>query len=102
MHLIEILLPLYDRAGAPIDAARFAEVRRELVAGFGGLTAFTRAPAQGAWRNPAGEVERDDVVIVEVQAETLEREWWRGYRRALETRFAQAEISVRAFACEKL
>jgi hypothetical protein len=49
MHLIEILLPLTRRDGSPQPAERFAQVRAELVERFGGVTAFTRAPAEGLW-----------------------------------------------------
>ena len=52
MYLIEILLPLTGNDGKPFPQARFAEVGGEVVERFGGLTAFTRAPAEGVW---AGE-----------------------------------------------
>jgi len=47
MHLVQILLPIDDRAGKALPSALFDEVRRELVDRFGGLTAYTRAPAKG-------------------------------------------------------
>jgi len=94
MHLIEILLPLFDNDGSHQPAATFAEVRRELVEKFGGLTAFTRSPAEGLWEEE-GEVSRDQIVIFEVMAEEVEREWWANYRRQLETRFGQEVIIVR-------
>jgi hypothetical protein len=60
----------------------------------GGLTAFTRAPAEGHWRD-AGETRRDDIVVFEVMAENLDRDWWRAYRRELERGFRQEEIVIR-------
>ena len=102
VHLVEILLPLYDRGGEPIPRSRFDEVRRELVESFGGVTVHARAPASGLWKNERGAVERDDIVVFEVITATLEREWWRGYRRALETRFEQESIVVRASEFEAL
>ena len=47
-HLIEILLPLTDASGTPFPAAYYDDLSKELVANFGGVTSFTRAPAEGA------------------------------------------------------
>jgi hypothetical protein len=102
MHVIEIFLPLYDRAGAAIERSRFETVRRELVETFGGATAFLRAPAQGFWQDERGRVERDDVVVFEAMTEDLDRAWWTSYRETLEARFAQEEVVVRAYAIERL
>jgi hypothetical protein len=100
-HLVQILLPLYDNDGAAQPAAHFAAVRRELTERFGGFTAFTRAPAEGAWKE-GGEVARDDIVVVEVMAEALDETWWRDYRRGLEARFRQEAIVIRAQAIRLL
>jgi hypothetical protein len=101
MHLIEILLPLYDNDGRPFAAADFDRVRDELAAKFGGVTAFRRSPAEGVWHED-GEVSRDRVVVYEVMDEALDRDWWREYRRDLERRFRQEEILIRAVSCERL
>jgi hypothetical protein len=100
MQLIEILLPLRDNEGRPFDPGMWAQVREELVSEFGGLTAFTREPAEGLWKGKDGR-ESDDVVILEVMAETLDRNWWRSYREALERRFRQDEIVVRGREIER-
>jgi hypothetical protein len=102
MHVIEILLPLRDNEGTPFPRAALDRVRHELTDHFGGVTAHLRAPAAGAWKDGEGDVERDDVVIVEVMDEELDRAWWDGYRRELESRFRQNEILIRATACERL
>jgi hypothetical protein len=102
MHLIEILLPLADNEGKPFPGAMHAQVRDELAEHFGGVTAFTRSPAEGLWKEDGGEPDRDDVVILEVMADWLDRGWWRGYRTELERRFRQDEIVVRACEVELL
>lgn len=102
MNIIEILLPLYDNEGRRFGAEQFAKVREELLAHFGGLTAFTRGPAEGLWEAEDGERERDEVVIFEVMADWIDRSWWRKYRAELEQRFAQDEIVVRAREVEQL
>jgi len=95
MHLVQILLPLYDNAGQSFGEDLYTEVRRDLSERFGGLTAFTRAPAQGLWRNE-GRTHRDDIVVFEVMAVEIDAAWWSNYRRALERMFRQNTIVIRA------
>ena len=83
MHLIQLLLPQYDNTGEQFPEAYYTKVRRELTDKFGGLTAFTRAPAQGLWKNE-GETKRDDILVFEVMSPRLNRAWWGQYRAALE------------------
>ncbi len=96
MHLVQILLPLADNAGAPFPPGHFAAVRDELVQRFGGLTAYTRSPARGLWQADEGATVHDDVVVYEVMDDALDAAWWAGYRQSLERRFAQEAIVVRA------
>lgn len=53
MHLVEILLPLNDNEGRPFASEKFSELRQLLTERFGGLTAFSRSPAQGTTREGA-------------------------------------------------
>ena len=96
MHLVQLLLPLYDNAGVPFPRAHYERVAAELTTAFGGLTAYTRAPAEGLWREGRAGTQRDEIVVYEVMAESLDRAWWRTYREALEGRFAQDRLIVRA------
>ena len=101
MHLVQILLPLADNEGRRLPKTLYAELARELTERFGGLTAHTRAPAEGLWLDdddPTGgpPVVRDEIVIYEVMAEDLDAEWWRERRRALERDFRQETVVVRA------
>jgi hypothetical protein len=102
VHVIEILLPLADNEGKPFAADLHGRVRDELAEHFGGVTAFTRNPAEGLWKEGGGEPDRDDIVIFEVMADWLDRGWWSGYRTELERRFRQDEIVVRALEVELL
>jgi hypothetical protein len=96
MVMIQMLLPQADPDGEPLGAA-VATTRAELVEKFGGITAYLRSAALGHWINPEGRVERDEVVMVEVIAESFDRSWWRDYQNVLEERFHQREIMVRAW-----
>lgn len=101
MHLVQIILPRYKNSGEPIGAEQFREVRQTLLDRFGGVTAFTRSPAQGLWQDGA-RVERDEVLLYEVMVTQLDRGWWAAYRAELEGRFQQQEIVIRAHLIERL
>lgn len=102
MYLIQLLLPLYGSHGQAFPGHFFREVGETLVSRFGGLTAYTRAPATGLWQEDGVHTERDEVVVYEVMVAALDRNWWAAYRRMLETRFEQDELVVRAWPFEKL
>lgn len=103
MHLVQILLPLYAPDGDRLPQELFGAVREELVARFGGLTAYTRAPANGLWVEEESEaVAHDDIVVYEVMVDRLDRAWWARYRQGLAQRFRQQELVVRAQATELL
>ena len=95
-HLVQLLLPLYDNGGNAFPRAQFDQVASELTARFGGLTAYTRAPAEGRWRDGSAGTARDEIVVYEVMTYPLDPGWWRDYRAELERRFAQDRIVIRA------
>lgn len=105
MYLIQILLPITAPQRATYQH-HYRALREELIARFGGLTAHTRAPAEGLW-NPgpdqdAHAPDRDDIVILEVVAQSLDRAWWRSLRARLERELMQQEIHMRAIEVEQL
>jgi hypothetical protein len=102
MHLVQILLPLYDDAGDPFNPEMFATVRHELTERHGGVTAYVRAPAKGTWREGDGAVVRDDVVVYEVMVDELDEADWGAYRERLRLRFEQDELVVRAIRAQRL
>jgi hypothetical protein len=100
-HLVQILLPLYGNNGQHFPSEQYRQVRTTLTERFGGSTAYTRAPAEGLWET-GSTVKQDDIVVVEVMVETLERGWWRDYKQELEQLFRQEQIVVRAQRYEAL
>lgn len=101
MHLIQLLLPLHDNEKRSFPAEYFNTVRTELARRFGGVTAFLRAPAKGLWEEDE-EINRDDVVMFEIIAERLDKEWWQAYRLQLQHMFKQKEVLIWATSVEKL
>lgn len=91
MHLVQVLLPRID-----------AEVAKELTERFGGLTAYSRAPAEGVWKPGCGHTVRDDIIVVEVMVETLDTAWWGQFRKRVETRLGEQELVVRAHEIVRL
>ena len=94
-HLVQILLPVRDDDGRSFQEADYERVASDLTCRFGGVTAFTRSPAQGRWLAD-GKTEHDDIVVVEVIDPDFDRTFWEGYRVELESRFRQDVILIRA------
>jgi hypothetical protein len=95
MHLVQILLPLSDNLRHPFPRDRFDKVAVELTERFGGVTAYTRSPAEGRWMQ-RGDTSAEEMVVIEVMVETLDAPWWTAYRATLESAFRQQRIIVRA------
>ena len=93
---MQLLLPLFDNDGHTFEASEYVGLRTELADRFGGVTAYTRAPARGVWKDDAGETTRDDIVIFEVMTADLDQVWWTEFRKQLESRFRQDRLIVRA------
>ena len=99
MYLLQIYLPVKRPGGTAFSSEMYSAVRRLLTEKFGGVTTYTRAPAKGFWRDVEG-VEVDDIIIFEVMSKTMDRGWWREYRKALEVSFKQQSIIIRAHEIE--
>ncbi|HKY20106.1 MAG TPA: hypothetical protein VJM31_02710 [Vicinamibacterales bacterium] len=96
MYLVQLLIPLFDNDGHAFESSDYVRLRAELADRFGGVTAYTRAPARGVWKGDSGETTRDDIVIFEVMTADLDRVWWKEFRKHLEARFRQDTLIVRA------
>ncbi|MCC6736990.1 MAG: hypothetical protein IT534_12800 [Bauldia sp.] len=96
MHLVQLLLPL----GAEQSAV--SQIRAELTERFGGITVYSRNPAEGFWRDGPDEPVTDDIVVVEVMAAIWDPVWWRSYRARLERRLGEAEVVIRALPMERV
>ncbi|UFS71021.1 hypothetical protein LPW11_02260 [Geomonas sp. RF6] len=95
MHLIQILLPLYDNNGKEFTQKDFVTVRDELTDRFGGITTYVRSPARGLWKETEDSTVQDDIVIYEVMTDVLDRAWWQAYREHLCRAFRQDVLVVR-------
>lgn len=102
MHLVQLLLPVLDQQRQAYPRILYDGLVHRLTEQFGGVTAYTRAPATGLWEASSGETVRDQVVVYEVMVEELDHRWWAVLRVELEDRFCQDEVVVRAQTIERL
>jgi hypothetical protein len=101
-HVVEVFLPLTANNGDPFAPSLFEHIRDELLAAFGGVTFFSRSPAEGLWAGSGDSISRDQVITAEVLVHELDPAWWTSFRERLESLLEQEEILVRAYAVTKL
>lgn len=101
MHLVQILLPTYDNEGNAFSHEIYGAIGDELVNRFSGLTAYTRAPAQGFWSR-GNQTARDEIVVFEVMVQELDEHWWQDFRRGLEGRLRQESVVIRTHSIHLL
>lgn len=97
MFVVELFLPLQTSDGEPVPATTFDRIKSELTDRFGGVTAFLRSPADGAWKPSKGSVVHDQVAIFEVMVNDVDTAWWHDYRRSLEVELQQERILARLY-----
>ena len=103
MYLIQLLLPVRDERDRPFPRELYERLTRELTDRFGGVTAYTRAPATGLWEETrSGEQVRDDIVVYETMVDGLDERWWKALRERLEGEFHQDELVIRAQKIRRL
>ena len=102
MHLVQLLLPVLDPQRQAYPPTWYQGLAQRLIEQFGGVTAYTRAPATGLWETSSGKTVREQVVVYEVMVEKLDRGWWAVLREELEDQFSQDEVVVRAQTIERL
>lgn len=101
MQTVEVFLPLDTGSCVPIDPGVIEGLIGGLADRFGGATAFTRAPAEGLWKE-TGSIEKDRIVIIEVMVDELNEAWWKTYRSRLEAEFDQDEVMIRVTPCRTI
>jgi hypothetical protein len=93
--LIQIFLPLYDNVGKSFPPDEYKHIQLLLTEKFNGVTVYQRAPAKGLWKEDETSIVRDDLVIYEVVAETLEQSFWTALKDRLLKQFRQEAIMIR-------
>ncbi|MCO6406533.1 hypothetical protein GTW10_23995, partial [Aurantimonas endophytica] len=94
MQIVEVFLPLDTGRGTPVEPEIIEEIIDGLADRFGGATAFTRAPADGLWKQDAA-IQKDRIIVIEIMVDEIEDAWWKDYRAQLEAVFEQEEVLIR-------
>lgn len=102
MHLIQILLPLYNNDKEPFPVSFFTPLREELASKFGGVTAYSSAPATGLWKENDDKTVKDKIIVYEVMTDELDRQWWLLFRKRIELVLQQEEVVIRAIPIQRL
>ena len=71
MQLLQILLALRDDKGRSLPKRHYENVANTLTERFGGMTAYTRTPAEGRWKDSGDTVSEGDIVVLEVMVDML-------------------------------
>lgn len=96
MKLAEIFIPINDNNGNPFPSLHYKTIEKDLVDQFGGVTAFSRAPAKGQWKEDDNQpASKDDIIIFEVMMNDPDKGWWKNYQSYLKEVFQQDEILIR-------
>lgn len=94
MVLIQLLLPVRSLEGEA--RASLAQTEHELTERFNGPSGYVRSPSHARPPNAQDRVVSSDTAVVEVVTDSFDREWWRGYARALAERFNPGDVRWRA------
>jgi hypothetical protein len=70
-------------------------LKNTLVDKFGGVTAYTRSPAEGIWSPSPTERSRDQIFTVEVIVRDFDTEWWQILRRDMQNILRQDQLLFR-------
>lgn len=95
MYLIQLFLPVFDNGGKKIAKLHWKSLESELADRFGGVTTYSRAPANGTWKRNGHRKEHDELIVFEVMSARVDERWWKAKRRQLEEIFRQHSILVR-------
>ena len=100
--LVQILLPLRDNSGRKFRDDVWEQLKGKLVEQFGGLTAYTRAPAEGVWAPSPDKETAEDIFVVEVMCRPFDEGWWEALQAELESTLRQERVVIRVLALKEL
>ena len=94
MNKYEIYLPLRYNDGKKIEPQKLKEIRKQLIAVFGGLTASSSSvPLQGTWRYRGVEFV-DDIMWIEILTKEDMNDFFKNFKRQLKRTLRQFDILI--------
>lgn len=92
--LVQILVPQVNGHGDRVPLATLQALGRELTDRFGGVTCYSRAPAEGLWQQDEdAPPKKDDIIIYEVMAQRFDAHTGARCRRGLRSTLRNARSS---------
>lgn len=92
--LIQLLVPLYDGEGKRYPARYYSQLQRKLTDKFGGLTIYSRNPAEGFWKEGKSQTVKEEMLVYEVMAVEADPDFWQKLKFTLVEQFDQEEIVI--------
>lgn len=96
--LVQLLLPLYDNNGTLFPKKYYEAVKAKLIEDFGGVTAYSQAPASGLWQEQNESIVKDKIIVYEVMVGRIDRSYWKKFKGHLQEQFQQQELIIRQTA----
>lgn len=93
--LIELFLPVYNQHGSPFPQKHYAAVRKKLQEKFGAVMSYSRIPVTDAGSTIDRLPVRDQLIVFEIMAATLDTAYWSKYKTSLKKTFDREEILIR-------
>jgi hypothetical protein len=98
----EMLLPLTNNDGSPVDPGKLRKTQEELVARFGAVTRLPAA-ARGVWVHEGRRYEEDFIrLFVDVSDTRANRQYFLRLKATLLERFEQIEIYIASYPVDIL
>lgn len=92
--LIQLLVPVYDSEGKRFPARYYSQLQRKLTDKFGGLTIYSRNPAEGFWKEGKSQTVKEEMLVCEVMAVEADPDFWQKLKLTLVEQFDQEEIVI--------
>lgn len=73
----------------------YKSIRLELTERFGRLTAYSRSPATGLWKDDDEELTVDKLIVYEVIANDFEKKFWKSFKEILKAQLKQEDKIIR-------
>jgi inorganic pyrophosphatase len=92
--LIHFPLPLYKQDGKKFPSNYYTTLHQKLVKKFGGLTVYSRSPAEGFWQADDKKVIKEDMLVHEVMASEVDELFWQKLKSSLMKKFEQQDVII--------
>jgi inorganic pyrophosphatase len=98
-RLFQLLVPQYRKNGKKFPDQYYTALNKELIGKFGGLTVYSRGPAEGFWKKNEAKTIQEAMLVYEVMADEVDKDFWHKIKGSLAKKFDQEELVL---ICSKI